>query len=55
MLNLIKYSTKYINQAVNNQFRTSKNKHFNNLLITKFCKKINVNLMENTPADSPKN
>ena len=42
MPNLIKYSTKYINQAVNNQFRTSKNKHFNNLLITKFCKKINV-------------
>jgi perosamine synthetase len=42
MLNLIKYSTKYINQAVNNQFRTSKNKHFNNLLTKEFCKKINV-------------
>lgn len=42
MPNLIKYSTKYINQAVNNQFRTSKNRHFNNLLIQKFCKKINV-------------
>ena len=42
MPNLIKYSTKYINQAVNNQFRTSKNKHFNNLLTKEFCKKINV-------------
>jgi len=42
MPNLIKYSTKYIKQAVNNQFRTSKNRYFNNLLTTKFCKKINV-------------
>jgi|TARA_B100001964_G_scaffold216125_1_gene255094 perosamine synthetase len=42
MPNLIKYSTKYINQAVDNQFRTSKNRHFNNLLINEFCNKINV-------------
>jgi len=42
MPNLIKYSAKYINQAIENQFRTSKNKHFNNLLIKEFCKKVNV-------------
>jgi len=44
MPNLIKYSTKYINQAVDNQFRTSKNRHFNNLLINEFCKKLMLNM-----------
>tara|TARA_B100000795_G_scaffold171879_1_gene129606 strand:+ start:4572 stop:5729 length:1158 start_codon:yes stop_codon:yes gene_type:complete len=42
MFNPIKLSTKYINKVIENGFRTSKNKNFNNLLIKSFCKKVGV-------------
>ncbi len=42
MFNPIKQSTKYINKVIENGFRTSKNKNFNNLLIKSFCKKVGV-------------
>ena len=42
MDNKILFSKKYIDQCIKNQFRTSKNKYFNNLIIKDFCKKINV-------------
>ena len=40
--NLIKLSLEYINNSINNSFRTSRNKKFNNLLVDSFCKKIGV-------------
>ena len=42
MLDRFKLSKKFINQVLENQFRTSKNKVFNEKLINLFCKKIKV-------------
>ena len=57
MFNPIKLSTKYINKVIENGFRTSKNKNFNNLLIKSFCKKVGVKygvtISSGTAAYSP--